>query len=169
MQKYGPWCWKFRVKSSITIINGLGEHEQVWGGGERNPTWLRETGHKIMSIIRTHTHTRLCPYMGRFILQAWHASPLDYSHLCPAFLFHWSFCGHLEIVQIEAICKIFFFCFGRKHRGTPFMQLNQTLKLQQNPAVPGGKRWKKKKAFQRAFKFKLQHMCDSESICLEKT
>lgn len=75
----------------------------VWGE-EKNPTWLREAGHKI---IRSHTHTHLCPYMGRFILYAWHASPLDYSHL----LLHCSICGSLQIMQILAICKIFFSVF----------------------------------------------------------
>lgn len=47
-----------------------------------NLTWWREMGQKIKDIIRsrnTHTHTHaacLCPYMGRFIPEAWRASAL---------------------------------------------------------------------------------------------
>lgn len=58
-------------------------------------------GQKMKDIIRsrnthTHSHTQvvcLYPYMGRFILEAWHASTLfyrDYSLLCQASL---ALCG----------------------------------------------------------------------------
>lgn len=55
----GLRCWKFRVKYSITIKSGSGEHEQVcvsvWG--EEKKPYMVERSRKI---IRSHTHTHIC-------------------------------------------------------------------------------------------------------------